>query len=391
MNARSIGADAIWSATATFRASQRGVIDLADSAPTSGSYRGVSAMGLFWSQDQVSSKPDAAGPFSTSSYMTQTEITLSAGRQRLASSRVIQSLIGRGVGLHVERLGSTGFVGVYFTPPSRHVRRPATVIWGGSEGGLDIATWAAMLASHGIPALALAYFAEPGLPANLTRIPLEYFVKAIRWLRGQPGVDPNRIWLLSGSRGSEAELLVASHWPSLVHGLVATSPSAFVYGGLGCLNRYGCPSWTLHGRPLPAARATARAEIYHSDGSVSDVAAFRAGLADKAVDRAARIPIEHFRGPVCLLTGGDDQLWPSDYYAAQIVAALRHNPAPHVDLNYPRAGHLVFNIPYAALGGSVSATAQEDDQLIDLGGSPAGNEAAHVSDWPFVLRFIASD
>jgi Acyl-CoA thioester hydrolase/BAAT N-terminal region len=66
VNARSIGADAIWSATASFRASQRGVINLADSAPTSGSYRGVSEMGLFWSQHRVSSKPDASGPFSRS-------------------------------------------------------------------------------------------------------------------------------------------------------------------------------------------------------------------------------------------------------------------------------------------------------------------------------------
>jgi Acyl-CoA thioester hydrolase/BAAT N-terminal region len=36
VNARSIGVDAIWSATASFRASQRGVINLADSAPTPG-------------------------------------------------------------------------------------------------------------------------------------------------------------------------------------------------------------------------------------------------------------------------------------------------------------------------------------------------------------------
>ena len=277
------------------------------------------------------------------------------------------------------------------TPASSRGRRPATVVWGGSEGGLDTATWAAMLASHGVPALALAYFAEPGLPANLSRIPLEYFVKAIRWLRGQPGVDPNRIWILSRSRGTEAELLVASHWPRLVHGLVAASPSVFVYGGLGCLYFYSCPSWTLHGRPLPAARTTGSAGIYQSDGSVSDVAAFRAGLADKAADRATRIPIEHFPGPVCLLTGGDDQLWPSDNYTEEIMAALRHDAAPHVHLNYPRAGHLVFDIPYAGLGGLVSTTAQEGNQLLDLGGSPAGNEAAHVRDWPFVLRFIASD
>lgn len=114
LNVRSIGADAIWSATASFRASQRGVISLADSAPTSGSYRGVSEMGLFWSQHRVSSKPDASCPFSRSWYTTQTELTVRAGGQRLASARLTQRLIGENVGLHVERLASAGFVGVYF-------------------------------------------------------------------------------------------------------------------------------------------------------------------------------------------------------------------------------------------------------------------------------------
>jgi hypothetical protein len=128
-------------------------------------------MGLSWSHHRVSSKPDASGPFSISWYTTQTELTFSAGAQRLASARVTQSLIGENVELHVERLASTGFVGVYFTPGPGRGRRPATVVWGGSEGGLATATCAAMLASHGIPALALAYFGEPGLPANLSRIP----------------------------------------------------------------------------------------------------------------------------------------------------------------------------------------------------------------------------
>jgi hypothetical protein len=136
VNARSIGADAIWSATASFRASQRGVINLADSAPTSGSYRGVSEMGLFWSQHRVSSKPDASGPFSRSWYTTQTELTVSTGAQHLASARVTQSLVGENVELHVERLASTGFVGVYFTPAPGRDRRPATVVGRGSEGGL---------------------------------------------------------------------------------------------------------------------------------------------------------------------------------------------------------------------------------------------------------------
>ncbi|HVA59227.1 MAG TPA: acyl-CoA thioester hydrolase/BAAT C-terminal domain-containing protein [Mycobacteriales bacterium] len=100
------------------------------------------------------------------------------------------------------------------------------VTLGGSEGGLFTAPLAALLASRGYPSLALAYFGEPGLPAALTRIPLEYFARALRWLADQPGINPNRIMLLGGSFGSEAALLVAAHFPSLVHGVIVASPSA---------------------------------------------------------------------------------------------------------------------------------------------------------------------
>ncbi len=101
---------------------------------------------------------------------------------------------------------------------------------------------------------------------------------------------------------------------------------------------------------------------------------------------AARIPIEHFRGPVMLLSGGDDQLWPSKAYADRIMASLAGKPAPHQHLNHPAAGHLVFGLPYEP----TPREGKTSSYLLDLGGSPAGNEAAHQSAWPAVLSFVAT-
>ena len=147
----------LWSATATYQASGAGVVDLTRTAPQSGSYRGVSAMGLFWSQRLVGASAAANGS-------TVTTLVVWAGGHRVGSATVTQTLIGPGVSEHTERFAKAGFVGDYFTPPGAG-RRPAVIVWGGSEGGLgDSPAWAAMLASHGIPALAIAYFDEPGLP-----------------------------------------------------------------------------------------------------------------------------------------------------------------------------------------------------------------------------------
>lgn len=66
------------------------------------------------------------------------------------------------------------------------------LVLGGSEGGdsVSVVDTAGILAAHGYPTLALAYFKEPGLPSALERIPLEYFARALRMLRRQPDVDP---------------------------------------------------------------------------------------------------------------------------------------------------------------------------------------------------------
>ncbi len=200
LSARPSGA---WSASATYKADAAGVVGLARSAPRSGSYRGVSPMGLFWSQHLTRQGTAPAN-------LIVTTLTASAGGPRLTSARVTQLLIGPSVTEHTETLAKAGFVGEYFTPPGGP-RRTAVVVWGGSEGALGVSPeWAALLASHGIPALAVAYFDEPGLPCSLNDIPLEYFVKAITWLRSQPQADPKWVWILSASRGTEAELLVAA-------------------------------------------------------------------------------------------------------------------------------------------------------------------------------------
>ena len=101
---------------------------------------------------------------------------------------------------------------------------------GGSEGGVASPSSTDLLASHGYPTLALAYFHAPGLPTDLRNIPLEYFASAARWLARQPGVDPAHVVAAGGSRGTEAALLLSQNFPNLVHGAVLYAPSAKING-----------------------------------------------------------------------------------------------------------------------------------------------------------------
>ena len=76
-----------------------------------------------------------------------------------------------------------------------------------------------------------------------------------------------------------------------------------------------------------------------------------------------------------LVSGGADDIWPSDLQADQLMKTFPHDGATHVHLNYPAAGHIVLDFPYAPTA-------------ID-GGTAAATQAAHLSDWPAMLRFIA--
>ena len=142
-----------------------------------------------------------------------------------------------------KRLQSPGFIGVFCSSPVK--RGPAVLVLGGSEGGLTGGFVCRVLASHGYPTLALAYFGLPGLPPSLSGIRLEYFARALSWLGKQQGVDPSKVVVMGTSRGGEASLILGSVYPKLVHGVIALVPSSVVN------STTANPDWTIGGRDLP--------------------------------------------------------------------------------------------------------------------------------------------
>src|SRR5581483_9235287 len=183
-----------------------------------------------------------------------------------------------------------GILGTFVTPrAARH--HAAVLVFGGSEGGLSshMLAIAEHLAAHGYPALAIAYWAAPGLPQSLDRIPLEYFTRALTWLGARPEVASQRVTVLGFSRGSEAAELLGVNFPQLVHSVVALVPSNVVHG----------PSWTIGGAPLPYTDQW-------NEPRPTD-------------DPNAVIPVERIRGPIFLACAFDDEVWPSCEYASTML------------------------------------------------------------------------
>lgn len=277
-------------------------------------------------------------------------------------------------------------VGTLFVPTTAGPH-PAVVVLPGSEGGVPEGQ-AALLASHGFAALALAYFGVEGLPAQLVEIPLEYARGALDWLAAQPEVDGGRIAVMGGSKGAELALLLAATYPDAVRAVVAFKPSSVVWMGLPAnpADNFRGPksSWTLEGRPLPFVSGAFTLDLIKPmlRQRAALVSSYVGGLKDAEAVAAAAIPAERIRGPVLLVSGAQDQLWPSTQMAAEVIKRLDEHSFPyrHEHLAYGDAGH-GLSLPYLP-------TTTINSGTILLGGTPQGTASANADAWPKAVTFL---
>lgn len=345
---------------ATFRSNGSGQVDLASAPASGGSYTGVNPMGLVDALQHSSGQNISY--FWRGHRPQRFHIIVTEDGSKLAAGGFSRRGYMPGVTVSNETIAAPGFYGQFWRPPPRSQRRPGVLEFGGSEGGLDGQLVGAGLASAGFPTLNIAYFDEPGLPSELSDIPLEYFARALRWLARQPEVIASQIYVSGVSRGSEAALLLGVHYPKLVHGVIASSPADLSFGSYP---DRGSPAWTYAGKPVP-----------HSDSFSPDI---------PVVDPPAEIPVQQIHGPVLLDCGTDDHTWTSCAYAQAIQnrLAISHDHFPHVLYRYSGAGHFVeVLIPYEPGLMLISQRDRGDTRLANL------NSDARLR--PHIIRFLTN-
>ena len=152
-----------WHAHAGFQSTSDGRVDLAHAAPLAGAYHTTDAMGLFWSMLPGGTRhPERA--FFAWQKLTPLRylLTVTSEGAPLAQTQLTRRGVLESDQVIRQPVHGQPFIGTFFSPatPGSY---PVALVLGGSEGGLD-ETAAALLASHGIAALALAYFGLEGLP-----------------------------------------------------------------------------------------------------------------------------------------------------------------------------------------------------------------------------------
>ncbi len=183
--------------------------------------------------------------------------------------------------------------------------------------------------------------------------------------------------------------------PDAIDAVVAYVPSSVTNGVLNAgrpgENRHA-PSWSWRGRNLPVlAQDNPRADWGLFDNAPApkrQTPAFLAALEDAQAVSRSSIAVERIKGPVMLIGGRDDALWPSARFAelaeARLLAAK--HPYPVVNLCYDDAGH---TITYPYVPTTVLARPHPVSRIeLAYGGTAAGNAHAGAASWSAVLAFL---
>lgn len=274
-------------------------------------------------------------------------------------------------------------VGAIFEPDSE--ARGSVVVLSGSGGGIPDG-YAERLADAGLRSFALAYFGLPGLPSALVEIAVEDLERGIAWFSTKhAGGGP--VDLMGSSKGAELALVLGAYLGDRVRRIVAVAPTSVAWYGLDQSDPSvaGRPSWTCRGAPVPfLPYAETVQPLFGTDGIRVDVCYELSHYGPSDVEKAT-IPVEQCRGPILLLSGSDDHMWPAAIFADRVVERMSRAGGGGEVVNkvYAGAGHAFLHREFFANVGN------DGRPLLDFGGTVSADEAARADAWPRIVSFLA--
>ena len=380
-----------WESLAVVDADDAGVVDLSRIAPLEGStYQGVDGEGLLWSM---------CAPDQSKFFTRNLPIELEYRSELLRGDNVIASTRFRrhfGDGVIWGQVHEPPVVGT-FAHPNDGSPHPGVLVLHGSDS-VDLASAATLLASEGYSVLALRWFGIEDRPSHMVNVDLNDIDCAVTHMVNGEFVLGDKIAVIGLSRGAELALEVAAHNAN-VGLIIALSPSSIRQAGMGENYSFKDPAWVRNGEPLEwvnggngfgmmlsfLSSVIRRKPMRQTRGFL--------GTLNKNVEAVERstIQVEQCKGPIVLIAGDDDGLWPSREYADRIVGRLKDLDWPgtlRVEC-MPGAGHFV-GFPYALPTLPPMRVLKPASALaFDFGGSASANADSARRVWYIVQEELS--
>lgn len=221
--------------------------------------------------------------------------------------------------------------------------QPLLVYFGGSEGGNSMTKEhniieRKMYTDKGYAMLAIGYFGMEGIPKELDRISLNAIYEEIKRVQTNPKIDTTCVAVMGGSKGAELVLALASKYPD-INAVVSFAGSHVSFNSTSMAADARTPSFNYNNLPLPYVTVPKKAIPYLLIGDLRR--AHELALEDTSAVEAAVIAVENINGPILLLSGENDQVWPSAEMSVEVINRLKNKgfSYPYQHIMVPNGNH----------------------------------------------------
>lgn len=209
--------------------------------------------------------------------------------------------------------------------------QPLIVYFGGSEGGNSMTKKhndreRKIYTDNGYAMLAIGYFGMEGLPTELDRISLDAIYEEIKRTQKNTQVDETCVAVVGGSKGAELALLLASKY-SDINAVVSLAGPHVSFNSIYHASNGRTGSFSFNHKSLPYVTVPVTAIPHLLIGDYRK--AHELALEDKEAVAAATIMVENINGPVLLISGENDHVWPSAEMSAEVMDRLKKKKFKH--------------------------------------------------------------
>ncbi|WP_017210345.1 acyl-CoA thioester hydrolase/BAAT C-terminal domain-containing protein [Clostridium beijerinckii] len=216
--------------------------------------------------------------------------------------------------------------------------KPLAVIMSGSRPGLpaNISDDLLNYLKWNFNLLLLAYYGIGDLPKSLEMVPMEYFTKAINFIKEKHNVPDNKVIIIGQSKGGEAALVLTNYMKSAI--TIACVPSSYVFQGLpeDLFRIYEAQpkaSWSFNNKELPYIKFNID-EAAMDDAKNNNFCRCHEISIEKNFNPDAVINIDAYKGKVLLISSGNDSYWPSKNMCNTLVKNSKNKDnIKHISLN----------------------------------------------------------
>ncbi|XP_029017024.1 peroxisomal succinyl-coenzyme A thioesterase-like isoform X2 [Betta splendens] len=366
-----------WEAYGHYISDHRGTVSVSEDLSFGGTYSGKEPMGLLWSMRPVPGsrfglrlrKMDVCAPMLVN-------ITVFSGHEGFREHAPLASVVTERwhVAPGVQRVEVTieGMRGTLFIPPGLGAFPGVIDIWGGG-GGLPEYR-AALLASHGYATMALENFALDDLKGK--NLDLNYFEMALDKLKNHPQVISDRVGVVGLSLGAIFLLYLTAESPTFKPQCCISICGSNILSNDGTLNGF----YNSMFRNINKSRLDENNSLIWQD----------VGL-EMLCDPTSLVDVGKINCPLLLVSGTDDQSWPTPKFADLMAQMMRSAGKEHLvtTLAYPDAGHLIeppFSPHFRATAFKVGGNNKKVIML--WGGHTKPHADAQEDSWTKILTFL---